>query len=82
MRYPIRRHPNSHARRPSATSARTVRQPRTHFGGRQRSNGAVVTQTLIAVNVVAFMLQAASVQLERQLTLCRRPSPTDSCIAW
>ncbi len=49
--------------------ARTVRQPRTHFGGRQRSTTPVLTYALIAVNVLAFIVQTASVNLERQLTL-------------
>ena len=49
--------------------ARTVRRPRTHFGGRQRSNTPVVTYVLIAVNVLMFILQTASVDMERQLTL-------------
>jgi len=49
--------------------ARTVRHPRTQFGGRQRSTTPVVTYGLIAVNVVAFVVQTASVTVERQLTL-------------
>ena len=51
------------------TEARTVRQPRTHFGGRQRSNTPVITYALIAVNVLMFILQTASVDVERRLTL-------------
>jgi membrane associated rhomboid family serine protease len=49
--------------------ARTVRPPRTHFGGRQRSATPVVTYALIAINVVAFVIQMASGNLEKQLTL-------------
>ncbi len=49
--------------------ARTVRQPRTRFGGRQRSATPVLTYALIAINVVAFVIQMASGNLEKQLTL-------------
>ncbi len=49
--------------------ARTIRQPRTRFGGRQRSATPVVTRALIAVNVLALILQMASGGLEKQLTL-------------
>ncbi len=49
--------------------ARTIRQPRTRFGGRQRSAAPVVTYALIAINVLAFVLQMASGSLEKQLTL-------------
>jgi membrane associated rhomboid family serine protease len=49
--------------------ARTVRQPRTHFGGRQRSAVPVLTYALIAINVLAFVLQMASGNLEKQLAL-------------
>lgn len=49
--------------------ARTIRQPRTRFGGRQRSATPVVTYALIAINVAAFVLQMASRNLERELTL-------------
>jgi membrane associated rhomboid family serine protease len=49
--------------------ARTIRQPRTRFGGRQRSATPVVTYVLIAINVVAFILQMTSGGLDRQLTL-------------
>lgn len=49
--------------------ARGVRQPRTRFGGRQRSGAPVVTYALIAINVLAFVIQIASGQLEKQLTL-------------
>jgi membrane associated rhomboid family serine protease len=48
---------------------RTIRQPRTQFGGRQRAATPVVTYALIAINVAAFILQMASGSLEKQLTL-------------
>ncbi|WP_082950097.1 MULTISPECIES: rhomboid family intramembrane serine protease [unclassified Mycobacterium] len=48
--------------------ARTVRQPRTRFGGRQRS-APVLTYALIGINVAAFVLQMASGNLEKQLAL-------------
>jgi membrane associated rhomboid family serine protease len=49
--------------------ARTVPAPRSHFGGRQSSATPVVTYVLIAVNVLAFVLQTVSVNLESQLAL-------------
>lgn len=49
--------------------ARTIRQPRTRFGGRQRTETPVLTYALIAINVLAFVLQMASGNLEKQLTL-------------
>lgn len=49
--------------------ARTIRQPRTRFGGRQRSAAPLLTYALIAVNVLAFVLQLAAGNLERQLAL-------------
>ena len=49
--------------------ARTIRQPRTRFGGRQRSGTPVVTYALIGINVAAFIVQMASGSLEKQLTL-------------
>jgi membrane associated rhomboid family serine protease len=47
---------------------RTVAQPKTAFGG-GRTNTAVVTYALIAINVAMFVLQTASKDLERQLVL-------------
>lgn len=47
--------------------ARTVRQPRTRFGGRQRSATPVLTYALIAINVLAFVLASGS--LGKQLAL-------------
>ncbi|EUA03979.1 rhomboid family protein [Mycobacterium kansasii 824] len=49
--------------------ARTVRQPRTRFGGRQRSATPVLTYTLIVINVLAFVVQMSSGNLEKQLAL-------------
>jgi membrane associated rhomboid family serine protease len=49
--------------------AKTIRQPRTQFGGRQRSATPVVTYALIAINVAVFIVQMASRGLETQLTL-------------
>jgi membrane associated rhomboid family serine protease len=49
--------------------ARTVRQPRTQFGGRERSGTPIVTYALIAINVGAFIVQMSAGSLERQLTL-------------
>ncbi|BBY81304.1 rhomboid family intramembrane serine protease [Mycolicibacterium pulveris] len=48
--------------------AKTVRQPRTQFGGRP-SAGPVVTYVLIAVNVVMFVLQNVSPDLQRALVM-------------
>lgn len=47
---------------------RSVRQARTHFGGRT-SKGSLVTYTLIAVNIVMFVLQHTSVQMQQDLVL-------------
>lgn len=49
--------------------ARSIRQPRTRFGGRQRSATPVVAYTLIAINVLAFVLQMVSREVEKQLVL-------------
>lgn len=47
---------------------RSVRQARTHFGGRI-TQGPVLTYLLIAVNVVMFALQHTSVQMQNELVL-------------
>ncbi|MCV7090703.1 rhomboid family intramembrane serine protease [Mycobacterium interjectum] len=49
--------------------ARTIRPPRTRFGGRERSGTPVVTYALIAVNVLVFIAQMAAGNLEKQLSL-------------
>ena len=49
--------------------AKTIRQPRTQFGGRQRSGTSVVTYALIAINVLTFVLQKSVPGLQSQLTL-------------
>lgn len=49
--------------------AQTIRQPRTRFGGRERSGTPVVTYALIAVNVLVFIVQMAAGNLEKQLSL-------------
>jgi membrane associated rhomboid family serine protease len=50
------------------TGAKTVRQPRTRFGG-VPSATPLVTYVLIAVNVVMFALQTMSADLQRELVL-------------
>ena len=62
--------------------ARTVRQPRTRFGGRERSATPVVTYALIAINVLTFSLQMSSGAWKSSSPCGRRPSPTGSCTAW
>lgn len=49
--------------------AKSVRAPRTQFGGVARSGVPVLTYALIAVNVVVFVLQMVSGNLEKELTL-------------
>ncbi len=49
--------------------AKSVRAPRTQFGGKARTGTPVVTYGLIAVNVLMFVLQMASKNLESELTL-------------
>jgi membrane associated rhomboid family serine protease len=49
--------------------ARTVRQPRLHLGGQQTSTTPVVTYALIALNVLVFVLQTVSADLESRLAL-------------
>jgi len=48
---------------------RSIRQPRTTFGGSPGSGQPVVTYALMAVNIVMFVLQSSSSTLEQQLTL-------------
>ncbi|MCP2625153.1 rhomboid family intramembrane serine protease [Mycolicibacterium smegmatis] len=50
-------------------AARTVPDPRTQFGGKVREGAPVLTYTLIAVNVLMFVLQIAGGDLESRLTL-------------
>ncbi len=52
-----------------SAGARTVKQPRTQFGGRIGSATPVVTYTLIALNVLMFVGQIASPRLEAALTM-------------
>ncbi len=62
--------------------ARSVRRPRSAFGGvLQHSTTPVITYGLIAVNVVMFVLQTTSRDVQRQLVSGRRPSPRASGIA-
>jgi membrane associated rhomboid family serine protease len=56
--------------------AKSVRQPRTQFGGRQAGDKPVVTYALIAACVVMFVLQNASPQLQSELVL-RSPAVAD-----
>jgi membrane associated rhomboid family serine protease len=49
--------------------ARSIRTPRTQFGGRERPGTPVVTYALIAINVLAFIPETASVELRKQLAL-------------
>lgn len=49
--------------------ARTVQAPRTQFGGVQRPGAPILTYTLIGINVLMFVLQMTSGNLERELTL-------------
>jgi membrane associated rhomboid family serine protease len=49
--------------------AKSVRQPKTHFGGRQGSATPVVTYVLIAACVVMFVLQSASPAVQSELVL-------------
>ncbi|MGV0745519.1 rhomboid family intramembrane serine protease [Mycolicibacterium sp. XJ870] len=49
--------------------AKSVPAARTQFGGVQRSGAPLLTYTLIAVNVLMFVLQMASKNLETELTL-------------
>jgi hypothetical protein len=56
--------------------AKTIREPRTQFGGRQPSATPVVTYSLIAINVAAFIVQMASGGCGHGA------SPTASSIGW
>jgi membrane associated rhomboid family serine protease len=49
--------------------ARTIRERRTPFGGRERSGRPVVTFALIALNVLAFVAEVALVDVQRQFAL-------------
>ena len=49
--------------------AKAIRQPRTQFGGRQHNETPIVTYVLIGLNVAMFVLQMASGDLERRLSL-------------
>ena len=49
--------------------ARTVRQPRTQFGGRERSATPVLTYALIAINVAVFILELSMPELRVRLAL-------------
>lgn len=49
--------------------AKSVQAPRTQFGGVARSGAPVLTYALIAVNVLMFVAQIGSGNLERELTL-------------
>lgn len=49
--------------------AKTVRQPRTALGGRQRSSVPVVTYALMAACVAMFVLQTVSSNLQSELVL-------------
>ncbi len=49
--------------------ARSVRQPTTQFGGRERAGMPVVTYALIAINVVTFALQMSVQGLQSNLVL-------------
>ncbi|OBI55787.1 rhomboid family intramembrane serine protease [Mycobacterium sp. E796] len=49
--------------------ARSIRQPRTQFGGRERTATPVITYALIAINVGVFALQMSVRGLQSQLVL-------------
>jgi membrane associated rhomboid family serine protease len=49
--------------------AKTVGQPRTSFGGREYGAKPVVTYALIAINVLMFVLQNVSADLQSELVL-------------
>ncbi|HKH51961.1 MAG TPA: rhomboid family intramembrane serine protease [Mycobacterium sp.] len=49
--------------------AKTVRQPKTTFGGREYGAKPVITYALIAINVVMFLLESVSPGLKSELVL-------------
>jgi membrane associated rhomboid family serine protease len=49
--------------------AKTIRQPRGQFGGRTYGAKPIVTYVLMAICVLAFVMQTTSPDLERQLVL-------------
>jgi membrane associated rhomboid family serine protease len=49
--------------------AKTVRQPKTTFGGREYAAKPVITYALIAINVVMFLLESVSPGLKSELVL-------------
>jgi membrane associated rhomboid family serine protease len=49
--------------------AKTIRQPHTRFGGRERPGAPVLTYTLIAINVAVFILQLSLQNLETTLAI-------------
>ncbi|MBU9766207.1 rhomboid family intramembrane serine protease [Mycobacterium sp. TNTM28] len=49
--------------------ARTVQAPRTQFGGVARTGAPILTYSLIAVNVLMFVLELAAGSLKAELTL-------------
>jgi membrane associated rhomboid family serine protease len=56
--------------------AKTVRQPRTSFGGREYGQRPVVTYALIAVNVLMFVLDTVLPTMQSELVL-RAPAVAD-----
>jgi membrane associated rhomboid family serine protease len=56
--------------------AKTVRQPRTVFGGRDKKTTPVVTYALIAINVAMFVLDMVSPTMQSELVL-RSPTVAD-----
>ncbi len=59
--------------------AKTVRQPRTAFGGRQVKTTPVITYSLIAINVVMFFVQTCRRTCRANSCSDRQPSPTAIC---
>ncbi|OBK14210.1 rhomboid family intramembrane serine protease [Mycobacterium asiaticum] len=49
--------------------ARTIREKRTPFGGRERAGKPVVTIALIVVNVLAFIAEVTVMSVQKQFTL-------------